>query len=39
VLHRWPGQVDRWYSSSDDQRIGRASEWLADPGYRPADGR
>ena len=39
VLHRWPGLVDRWYAFSDDRRIGRAREWLADAGYRPADTR
>jgi len=39
VLHRWPDLVDRWYAFSDDRRIGRAREWLADAGYRPADTR
>lgn len=39
VLHRWPDLVDRWYAFSDDRRIGRAREWLADAGYRPADAR
>jgi hypothetical protein len=39
VLHRWPDLVDRWYGFSDDRRIGRAREWLADAGYRPADSR
>lgn len=37
VLHRWPDLVDRWYAFSDDRRIGRAREWLADAGYRTAD--
>ncbi len=39
VLHQWPELVDRWYAFSDDRRIGRAREWLADAGYRPADSR
>ncbi len=37
VLHRWPDLVERWHGFSDDRRIGRAREWLADAGYRPAD--
>lgn len=39
VLHRWPDLLDRWYAFSDDRRIGRAREWLADAGYRPAEAR
>lgn len=39
VLHRWPDLVERWYGFSDDRRTGRAREWLADAGYRPADAR
>jgi hypothetical protein len=39
VLHRWPDLVGRWYAFSVDRRIGRAREWLADAGYRPADTR
>lgn len=39
MLHRWPDLVDRWYAFSDDRRIGRAREWLAHAGYRPADAR
>lgn len=37
ALHRWPELVGEWHRFSDDRRIGRAREWLADAGYRPAD--
>lgn len=37
ALHRWPELAGEWHRFSDDRRIGRAREWLADAGYRPAD--
>jgi hypothetical protein len=39
VLDRWPDLAEQWYAFSDDRRIDRAREWLADAGYRPADAR
>jgi hypothetical protein len=34
VIARWPDEQDRWYGFSDDRRLGRAREWLADEGLR-----
>jgi len=36
VLARWPDEEERWYRFSDERRCGRARQWLADAGYRPA---
>ncbi len=36
VLARWPGELDRWYSFSEDHRRGRARAWLRGAGYRVA---
>jgi len=35
VLGRWPGELERWYTFSDERRLGRARAWLADAGYTP----
>ncbi len=35
VVTRWPGELERWYLSSDERRRGRARAWLAGVGYRP----
>jgi hypothetical protein len=34
VLYRWPGEQARWYTFSEDRKLGRAREWLAGEGYR-----
>jgi Uncharacterised protein family (UPF0158) len=36
VLDRWPDEIERWHVFSDERRLGRAREWLAAQGYRPA---
>jgi Uncharacterised protein family (UPF0158) len=36
VLARWPDELDRWYSFSEERQRGRARAWLADAGYRVA---
>jgi len=36
VLFDWPEDRDAWFVFSEDRRRGRAREWLADAGYRPA---
>jgi hypothetical protein len=36
VLDRWDDELDRWYVFSEDRKRGRAREFLADAGYRPA---
>lgn len=36
VLFDWPQDREAWYAFSEDRRRGRAREWLADAGYRPA---
>jgi len=36
VLDRWPDEIERWLVFSDERRMGRAREWLAAHGYRPA---
>ena len=35
VLGRWPGELERWYTFSDERQRGRARAWLADGGYSP----
>jgi len=39
VLARWPEEEERWYRFSEERRRGRARQWLADAGYRPAPRR
>lgn len=34
VLARWPGELDRWYTFSNERQRGRTRAWLADAGYR-----
>ena len=34
VLARWPDELDRWHSFSDERQRGRALAWLADAGFR-----
>jgi len=36
VLSRWPGERERFYLMSADRRRGRARQWLAGQGFRPA---
>jgi hypothetical protein len=36
VLDRWDDELDRWHVFSDDRKRGRAREFLADAGFRPA---
>ena len=36
VLFDWPDDREDWFVFSDDRRRGRAREWLAEIGYRPA---
>jgi len=36
VVARWPDEEERWYRFSEERRRGRARQWLADAGYRPA---
>jgi len=36
VIDRWPDEIERWRVFSDERRMGRAREWLAAHGYRPA---
>lgn len=36
VLTDWPDDREDWFVFSEDRRRGRAREWLADAGYRPA---
>jgi hypothetical protein len=36
VLDRWDDELDRWYAFSDDRKRGRAREFIAEAGYRPA---
>jgi Uncharacterised protein family (UPF0158) len=36
VLFDWPEGREEWFVFSEDRRRGRAREWLADAGYRPA---
>ncbi len=36
VLLDWPNDREDWFVFSEDRRRGRAREWLADAGYRPA---
>jgi Uncharacterised protein family (UPF0158) len=36
VLFDWPDDREEWFAFSDERRRGRAREWLADVGYRPA---
>lgn len=33
VLSRWPEEVERWYSFSEERQRGRARAWLRDAGY------
>ncbi len=33
ALSAWPDELERWYGWSEERRIGRAREWLADAGY------
>lgn len=33
VLGRWPDELERWYTFSDDRQRGRARAWLAGTGY------
>lgn len=32
----WPEDREDWFMFSEDRNRGRAREWLADVGYRPA---
>jgi hypothetical protein len=36
ALVDWPDDREDWFVFSEDRRRGRAREWLADAGYRPA---
>jgi uncharacterized protein UPF0158 len=36
VLFDWPNDREDWFVFSEERRRGRAREWLADAGYRPA---
>jgi Uncharacterised protein family (UPF0158) len=36
VVFAWPGDREDWLVFAEDRRRGRAREWLADAGYRPA---
>jgi hypothetical protein len=36
VLARWPDQLERWYTFSEERRRGRARAWLAAAGCSPA---
>lgn len=36
VLFDWPEDRDAWFVFFEDRRRGRAREWLADAGHRPA---
>jgi hypothetical protein len=36
VLSSWPDDREEWFAFSEDRRRGRAREWLAGAGYRPA---
>lgn len=33
TLAGWPDEEDRWYGWSEERRLGRAREWLANAGY------
>jgi hypothetical protein len=33
-LARWPGELERWHSFSEERQRGRARSWLAAAGYR-----
>ncbi len=35
TLARWPDELDRWHSFSEDRQRGRARAWLAGAGFRP----
>jgi hypothetical protein len=35
VLARWPDELERWYTFSDERQRGRARAWLAAAGYAP----
>jgi hypothetical protein len=35
VLERWPGELERWYTFSNERQRGRARAWLAAAGYSP----
>ena len=36
TLSRWPDPMTRWHGFSAERQRGRARQWLADYGYRPA---
>lgn len=36
VLGRWPDEMERWFTFSEERQRGRARAWLADAGYRVA---
>ncbi len=36
VLARWPDELERWYTFSEERQRGRARAWLAGAGYRVA---
>lgn len=36
VLARWPDQMQHYLRLRDERALGRAREWLAERGYRPA---
>jgi hypothetical protein len=36
VLARWPDQLERWYTFSEERQRGRARAWLAAAGWSPA---
>lgn len=40
-LARWPGELERWHTFSEERQRGRARSWLAAAGYRvlPVDHR
>ncbi len=35
VLGRWPGELEAWYTFSEERQRGRARAWLAAAGYSP----
>lgn len=35
VLSRWPDELERWHTFSDERQRGRARAWLAGAGYVP----
>lgn len=38
VLGSWPEELERWGAFSEERRIGRAREWLAEEGYTATPG-